>query len=771
MNTPKLKNHANILLISIVLFFFSEIQIAQNMQQVWADEFNDSEIDRTMWAFEIGPTGGTLHYFTDSPNTAKIVDGKLQILAQEESYEGFNYTTALLKTENIYNFRYGRIEARIKLPHTTGFVPAFWLLPQNSQYGFWPWSGEIDVMEHPTNQDKIYGTCHTWQYSYFTGSMKPAGGNIQILDSETAFHIYAIEWTPDKIDFYVDDQKYYTYNNDYSGFKVWPFDQPFYILLAMSVGGGWVGPPDASTVFPGIMEVDYVRVYQELNDVQISGEEYLPRYTKSSLYTLPYIEGASYQWKVTGDAEIVAGQNTNIITVDWNTFSSIVEAEIISGSSTYKYEYPVIISNNILKNYGFEKGVTPWVQARPYPGDIDFTLVSEDPHNGNNCLNVDVRSQTTYAWDVQLSQRNLLFESSKQYSISFWAKAKTSGKKITAAIINSTTIELYVAKDFTLTDSWEKYDLSFAPSSTVLGQINIDMGGQLGSYYLDDFTISLPELNNDSNQITNADFSNGNDGWIFNSFSPAQASGEVINGEFAISISNAGANLWDIHLGQRNLSIEKDKEYVVTFDAYAAEPRDISALVGKNADPWTVYSGDQIFSFTTERKTYSYSFVMNDPTDNQARLGFDMGTSSVDLYFDNIVLSKGEIPTGIEIDNPELENSFQLYQNYPNPFNPTTTIKYSIPSSTVMLNSFQHLNNETPKQSLPDGRQVRGDNVNVALKVYDLLGNQVATLVNRNQMPGNYSVEFDGSKLSSGVYYYQIKIGKYIQAKKMLLLK
>lgn len=136
--------------VSIIFFFFGALN-GQNLQLVWADEFNDINIDQTKWKFEVGPTAETLHYFTDHPENAKIVDGKLQIIALKEDYQGFHYTAALLKTENIYNFRYGRIEARIKLPHTTGFVPGFWLLPQNSQYGFWPWSGEIDVMEHPTN--------------------------------------------------------------------------------------------------------------------------------------------------------------------------------------------------------------------------------------------------------------------------------------------------------------------------------------------------------------------------------------------------------------------------------------------------------------------------------------------------------------------------------------------------------------------------------------------------------------------------------------------
>ena len=719
------------ILILIVLNFSASIY-PQDWELVGGDEFNISTIDQTMWGFEVGPTSETLHYYTARSDNAKIVDGKLQIIALKENYQGFNYTSALLKTQNKFNFRYGRIEARIKLPQTTGFVPAFWLLPQKSQYGYWPLSGEIDVMEHPTNQDRIFGTCHCWKYSYFTGTMLPAGGSIQVMDSETAFHIYAVEWTPDKIDFFVDDQKYYTFNNEYSGFKAWPFDQSFYILLAIGVGGGWVGPPDASTVFPGIMEVDYLRVYQNLSDVSISGADYLPIYTKGSTYSLPSIDGATYSWNVSGDAKIVSGQYTNSIVVDWNIFSGNVEAEMTKAGSTFNYEFPVIVSNNLLKNYGFEKGVEHWYQTRPYPGDIEFNLDSQDPHSGNNCINIDVKSSSINPWDIQLSQRHLTLESGKQYNASFWAKANNSGSKITAAIINSSTFASFAIKEFTLTETWTKYELNFSQSITVTGQFNIDMGGHLGSYYLDDFVLSMPELN-DANQITNADFSDGSNGWTFNTFFPAQATGEVKNGEFAVSISNEGSFLWDIHLGQTNVRCESGKEYSVSFEAHSDEPRQISAIVGKNSAPWTVYSGSQIITLSTERKTYSYNFVMNNPTDTQARVGFDLGMSSIDLYFDNIFLSKGKTPTSIEDENPVMVKSLLLFQNFPNPFNPTTTIGF--------------------------GNSEKG---NVRLSVLNMLGEEVKVLLNEEKEAGYHSIDFNASNLPSGVYFYRIQSGNFI---------
>jgi beta-glucanase (GH16 family) len=393
-----------------ILFLFAQVVHAQIVYQVWGDEFDGSTIDNSIWSFDFGPANDNVHYFTDRSENAKIVDGKLQVIALEESYQGFNYTSALLNTQHAISWKYGRIEARIKLPGSNGFVPAFWMLPEDQSYGYWPLSGEIDILEHPTNEiDKIYGTVHTGAYNSFTGS-GPRGSTITISDAETEFHVYAIEWSEEKIDFFVDDQKYFTFNNEQGGFDAWPFDQSFYIILSMGVGGSWVGNPDASSIFPAIMEVDYVRVYQELDDVQISGEDYLPRYTKSSLYTLPNLEGASYKWKVSGDAEIVSGQNTNNILINWNTLSGDVEAEINSNNTTYNYTYPVNVSNNYLKNYGFEKGVGHWFNTRPYPGDIDFVLDSTDPHTGVNCLYVDVKTTSTNAWDVQLSQRNLLLE-------------------------------------------------------------------------------------------------------------------------------------------------------------------------------------------------------------------------------------------------------------------------------------------------------------------------------------------------------------------------
>jgi len=635
----------------LAVFFCSSSLHAKHWEQVWADEFDGPEIDRSAWSFDFGPSNDNVHYYTDRQENARIEDGVLHIVALKEPYEGFNYTAALLKTRGSLDWRYGRIEGRIKLPSTHGFVPAFWMLPANDRYGWWPFSGEIDIMEHPTNQvNRIYGTVHTSAYNSFTGS-SPQGSNIRIYDAETSFHIYAIEWTADKMDFFVDNRKYFTFYNNHTDFQTWPFDQSFYMILNVAVGGGWVGAPDFMSVFPATMEVDYVRVYQDINDVGIQGPDYLPYHSQGSLYDLPQLDEALYAWHVPEHARIVSGQNTPQIMVDWGMAGGTVEAEIQTDANSYTLAYPVKVSANLLKNAEFEKGVKYWNKVVSYPASADFSLDMDDVHAGSYSLYANVATPGTHGWDVQISQRDLLIEQGKHYAASFWAKTEQTSSQINAAIINVDDFSLNAIDTFTLTPTWARYELAFTANAEAEVAFNIDMGGRIGEYHFDEFFFTTPELSNQG-QLQNHDFSNGHQGWTFNVFGQARALGATVNGEYAISITHGGSYPWDIHLGQSDLSIESGKEYVISFDAYAAEPRDIALIVGKNSDPWTVYNDNQTVSLNTTKQTYAYSFKMTHPTDNQARLGFDVGLSPIDVYFDNVVLGEKQLPVTDTPKNP-----------------------------------------------------------------------------------------------------------------------
>ena len=716
--------------------------LAQERQLVWAEEFEETAIDRSIWDFGSGPTNDNVHYYTDRPENARIVDGKLQIIALNEPYEGFDYTSALVQTQHSLNWRFGRVEARIKLPGSPGFVPAFWMLPAASRFGWWPLSGEIDVMEYPTNEvSKIYGTIHTERYNLFSGSSPPQGGVADIADATSAFHVYAVEWSETQIDFYVDDQKYFTYTNDNGGSATWPFDEPFYLILNLAVGGGWVGDPTGETNFPAIMEVDYIRLYQVAEDLLIQGPEDVLYNSREVTYWVPEMDGAAYQWRVPGGAQILSGQGTSHILLDWGIFGGEVEVEITSGQGSFISKIPVRVSPSVIRNGGFETGVKYWDKREGFPDVSDLRLTGEEVHQGEQALLVQVNESSANPWDIQLSQQNFLIEQGKTYQVSFWAKSPEEEVPFTAALINAADYSLVHAESFTPGKDWARHAFEFTAPATLPAAFNLDLGAHSGTSLFDEILITTPELTR-LNQLRNPDFFDDGDGWNFVTYAPAEASGSVSDGAFAAAITNGGVNAWDIHLGQGGIVIEEGKEYTVSFDAWAAAPREISAIVGKNEDPWTVYNGDQIISLSTDRLTHTFSFVMNEPTDSAARLGFDIGGDPGDVYFDNVVINQGKSVIGLPRWKPDTPGPFTLLPNQPNPVSSATTIHYIL------------------------HRPAR-----VQLQIMDLLGREVRTLIDDFQMDGTYSVTWEPDGQPGGVYFYQLRSAGYMETRKLTVVQ
>ncbi len=239
---------------------------------VMSDEFDtDGAPNSTIWNYNIG-TGdngwgnGELQYYTDRTENVTVQNGVLIITAKEEEFNGSNYTSARLLTKGKFQQTYGRFEARIRLPYGKGLWPAFWLLGDDSNGSeVWPQIGEIDIMEyvgnHPT---KVFGTVHGPGYSGAGGITKAFELDDDRFD--TGFHIFGIEWGPDYINYYVDDVLYNQITpEDVTG--EWVFNRgPFYIILNVAVGGALPGSPNAETVFPQNMLVDYVRVYKNSNN-------------------------------------------------------------------------------------------------------------------------------------------------------------------------------------------------------------------------------------------------------------------------------------------------------------------------------------------------------------------------------------------------------------------------------------------------------------------------------------------------------------------------
>ena len=239
---------------------------------VWSDEFNaanGSLPDSSKWVMEIGGGGWGNHElesYTNRPVNAQVQKGKLVITAKKETFKGSDgitrpYTSARLKTAGLFEQKYGRFEARIKVPRGQGMWPAFWMLGNNIGTAGWPECGEIDIMENIGKEPSVvHGTIHGPGYSGANG----LGESFTLPSGKFAnsFHVFAIEWEPSAIRFYVDKMLYETRTPaDLPAEKTWVYDHPFFILLNVAVGGDWPGNPDRTTVFPQRMLVDYVRVY------------------------------------------------------------------------------------------------------------------------------------------------------------------------------------------------------------------------------------------------------------------------------------------------------------------------------------------------------------------------------------------------------------------------------------------------------------------------------------------------------------------------------
>jgi beta-glucanase (GH16 family) len=241
-----------------------------NYTLAWSDEFNTSQLDESAWSYDVGDGcpnlcgfgNNELQYYTNTSDNLFFQDGKLIIEAKQQALGGKNYTSSRIKTAGKKAIKFGRIDIRAKLPKGKGIWPALWMLPQSNKYGNWPTSGEIDIMELVGHEpSKVHGTLH----------FGPGPGSTQISKSYILsngtfydeFHVFSIEWDQDVIKWYIDGNLYSTAEKSAFGNNIYPFNEDFYFIINLAVGGNWPGSPDASTQFPQWLIVDYVRVHQK----------------------------------------------------------------------------------------------------------------------------------------------------------------------------------------------------------------------------------------------------------------------------------------------------------------------------------------------------------------------------------------------------------------------------------------------------------------------------------------------------------------------------
>ncbi len=235
----------------------------------WADEFNYTGLPESgKWDYDLGKSGwgnNEKQNYTNSINNASVGNGVLTITARKENSDGMDYSSARLVSRNKLDVLYGRIEIKAKIPSGRGTWPALWMLPTDFSYGGWPKSGEIDIMEHVGyDQNVVHFSVHTEAYYHSIGTQK--SNKKTIPTASTAFHLYRVDWTPYAVRGYFDDEKVFEFVNEGTGYKVWPFDKRFHVLMNVTVGGDWGGAQGIDdSIFPRSMEVDYIRYYKMID--------------------------------------------------------------------------------------------------------------------------------------------------------------------------------------------------------------------------------------------------------------------------------------------------------------------------------------------------------------------------------------------------------------------------------------------------------------------------------------------------------------------------
>jgi len=368
---------------------------AQGCEQlVWSDEFNyTGSPDSQKWSFETGAGGwgnNELQYYTDRLSNAEVKNGNLVITARKESYQGSDYTSARLITYNTGGYwTYGRIEARMKLPYGQGIWPAFWMLGKSFFEGTsWPACGELDIMEMiggGDNDNTVYGTAH-W---YNNGNADYGLSYTNPDKLANAFHVYAIEWDSQSIKWYFDDNLYCTL--DITPASLSAFHNPFFIILNIAVGGNWPGNPDATTVFPQTMEVDYVRVYSGTPPNPTVTGPLTATADDTVQFSTQDIPNATYTWTIPTDATIVSGDGTNSISVQWGNTSGDVSVSVTTACGTYD-------SNKLNVAVVKLPPSDPWYVPHTVGGSVNWEVVQTN----NNTVSLSMAGEDLQVdYDVQ----------------------------------------------------------------------------------------------------------------------------------------------------------------------------------------------------------------------------------------------------------------------------------------------------------------------------------------------------------------------------------
>jgi beta-glucanase (GH16 family) len=641
---------------------------------VWSDEFNGDEIDRSKWTFDRGnwivdgegngitPGWGNneKEYYTDSKENAFIRDGNLVIKAKKEQvvdqFGTYDYTSAKLKSKGLFSKMYGRYEIKAKLPVGKGLWPAIWMLPEDDKYGAWAASGEIDIVEAwGSRPHTVAGTIH---YGEGWPNNKYSGKEYELPKQRgiDKWHTYALEWEPGELRWYVDGQLYQTQNNWYSKGKDTaakyaypaPFDQEFYLVMNLAVGGWFDGDPDETTIFPKEMSIDYVRVYDlKKRDYQepiepVAQPIILPEGSKQPLDDGNLIYDNRYLENMT----VVDRPEIDLHPTYWN----FVHLPEFGGSGSLEVE----------------------------------------SMNESNFAKTNITNPGSQLYSLQLIQ-NLSLGKGGKYKVSFDAKSNGSRNMMVKVGAGASRGWVKYSNEETikLTDQIQTYDFTFdmINETDILSRLEFNLGGNginsvwIGNVRVEDITGLTEDYNvakqplADGNHVYNGTFDQGEMSrltyWNF------QVEEAIVNAfvdeesrELQVAIQDGGVSPSKVQVNQKGMYLVKGNDYKVTFKARATEPRTIQVDF-KSENGEISYSNPQTIDLLTNMEDKTVSFTMPEEiTDPNGQIVFNFGGHDADVYLDDIVLIKtSDKPDYGNMDlfplkNGDFENGFTSWSQY-----------------------------------------------------------------------------------------------------------
>ena len=471
---------------TLLLILITLTLSAQKYVQVWGDEFNTPGLpDSPKWGYEIGKIrNAELQYYTYKRlENARIEDTVLIIEARKEKFSGADFTSASLISKGIGDWKYGKVEISAKVPTGKGTWPALWMMPTYSEYGSWPKSGEIDIMEYVGyDPQKLHYTTH-FEGINGTGHESSGSNSTFITNPYEKFIKFTMVWTPIRIVWYANDKAFHSYGKPANDSRRWPFDKEFYLILNLAYGGSWGGLQGVDdTKLPHKFLIDYVRVFQlqegespfkldikssTHGKVEVSPKlDFYPENTEVTLTAIPDSGYSFKSWLHQSGAnpyKLIVNKNTIVTPVFYN-------------------------SKELLSNGEFEKSWNPWSFYVENSQNISYS-----PSIVDSTFVINITKTTGTDWHLGFQESGLSLKKAN-YKLTFDAWADQSKQLLITVSKNYTDWGAHITKNATITTTRKKYELTLnMPLNDNNVRLYFGVGRFLGKFYIDNISLTKIE--------------------------------------------------------------------------------------------------------------------------------------------------------------------------------------------------------------------------------------------------------------------------------------